>query len=608
MEDQKRDFVSRLVKEFTQFLEIPAPSAETFDVGYLFPSDVPDKVTDFFRQRELSINGEKIVSFKAFRKVFKEKVVEPKLPTKADFLPEAIKKFPDVPLDHLNEIERQRNHWINQQIGLATTKHESDLTAFKAREEKRESFIEEYEDSPDGYVQFLKDHYPSIANFFERKIPVYINEDNRRKHTYIVGQSGSGKSELLKYLAHAYASNKAPSSAVVIIDPHGDLAVDVAKLANRYGKDKLVYFDVGLSYEYSPVVNLFHSEKRDAIKNIQERMRFISWQTQAIIGGFKAMMKTEFTKQMENLLKHCLCTLLQIPNSNISDLKEFTQIDKNNRQNRFIEEGLNSIFETQRPFFKNEFLSDSWKATRTGVANRMLGLNSDPVFLNCLTGQNTIDLEEAINNRSVIILNLSQGELGVEVAQAFGALILAQILSIGFSRHNLPESERIPVHIFVDECQNFISDSVTKTLTEARKYKLHLTLAQQTVGQDMDTAVEETVLANTNTKIAGNAGYKSFNKLARECNIELDDLHALKKWQFYLSAGDNIRLPIRTYDDLIVEGACMSDEEWEDVKKQQLKKYYRRLGSGKSKIPTTPLQKNTPPHTVKRINEYGGLE
>ena len=423
-----------------------------------------------------------------------------------------------------------------------------------------------------------------------------------------MGQSGSGKSELLKYLAFAYASNKAPSSAVVIIDPHGDLAQDVAKLANQYGTDKLVYFDVGISPNHTPVINPLYSSKLKGIKKREEQKRFLSLQTKAIIGGFKAMMKTEFTQQMENLLKHCLSTLLQVPNSNISDLKEFTQLEKSNKQNRLIEQGLNSIFEAHRPFFENEFLSDSWKPTRNGVANRMLGLNSEHIFLNCLTGINTIDLEEAINNKAVIALNFSKGELDKEVSQAFGALVLSQILSIGFSRHNIPEKERIPVHVFIDECQNFISDSITETLTEARKYKVHLTLAQQIVGQNMDTAVEEAVLVNTNTKITGNAGYKSFNKLARETNVELDELHALQKWQFFLSAGDDIRLPIRTYDHLIKEGACMSDEEWEKVKQQQLKKYYRLLGQGKSQIPITHPKEESSTHSPEEDDKYGVLE
>ena len=169
MSNQNQVFVQNLVNDFVQHLGIPAPSPETFDIGFLYPSDVPERVTVFFKQNDLTLDGEKVVSYKAFQKVFKEKPLEPKQPTKADFLAEAIRKFPDVPLDHLNEIERQRNYWIEGQIRQASAEYEIDIISFKKREEKRNSFIDDYEDSPSGYMQYLKDHYPPIAVFFQSK-------------------------------------------------------------------------------------------------------------------------------------------------------------------------------------------------------------------------------------------------------------------------------------------------------------------------------------------------------------------------------------------------------------------------------------------------------
>ncbi|TAN71887.1 MAG: hypothetical protein EPN20_04245 [Magnetospirillum sp.] len=188
----------------------------------------------------------------------------------------------------------------------------------------------------------------------------------------------------------------------------------------------------------------------------------------------------------------------------------------------------------------------------------------------------------------MLVFNLAKGRLKADPSRALGCLILASLLSAVYFRPWHAKGRLVPVHLFIDETQNLISDRINETLAESRKFGLHLTLAQQIIGQEMDTQLEEVVLGNTDVKITGPAGYKSDSKFARETGISIEELQRLGKWQLFLAAGEALRVPLRTFDHLVGDRACLLPDEWQRRKARQVARYYRKAGDECDTAPSTP--------------------
>jgi hypothetical protein len=569
--------IDDLKARFSAFLEIPAASPTTFTIGYLLPADVPEKVAAFLTGEAIQINDRPVLPYKAFRAVFEDKPRPPVKPSRDDFTTAAETACPSVPVDVLGEVERLRGVWIEKRHAEALASHTDALHAFNERDNKRLQFIEQYDKSASGYVAFLADRYPPLARFLQSPIAVLVDEDARRRHTYIVGKSGSGKSELIKHLAHAYVTGAAPSASTIIIDPHGDLAQEIASL-RAVPDERLIYFEPAVDFTHFPILNPFHSPQIEAARTDEERRYFITHHAQAIVDGMRAMLGADLTDNMETVLMHCICTILQVKGGSFLDLQDMVAPSKKPtaRQQPLIEAGIGSIIENHREFFRDAFFSDYFNSTRNSVYARLKSLTTDHNFSRCLIGRNTIDLERALAGPSVVVFNLSKGVLSADRSRALGCLILATILSMAFFRQRSPKARRFPIHLFIDECQNFISDRIKETLTEARKFGLHLTLAQQLIGQDMDMQLEELVLGNTDVKITGLVGHKSHSKFARETGVSIEDLQRLEKWQFFLASGETLRVPLRTFDHLVGGKDSLSPEEWRQRKARQLERYYRQ--------------------------------
>lgn len=569
-----------LTARFSRFLGIPEPGPSTFAIGHMLPADVPERVAAFLTGQPIEIAGKPIVSYKAFRALFDEKPRPPAAPSRADFTAEAEKVYPAVPLDVLGEIDRLRGIWIDRRLAETIATHAIAVELFQERETKRLDIVGRYDKSEAGYVAYLIDRYPVLAGFLQASIPILVDEASRQRHTYIVGKSGSGKSELIKQLAHAYVTGAAPRASTVVIDPHGDLAEEIAALRD-VAEERLVYFEPAVDFTHFPVVNPFYSPHVEAARTVEERRYFITHHAQAIVDGMRAMLGAELTDNMETVLIHCICTILQVPDGSFLDLQEMVVPTKkpSGRQQYLVEIGRESLLESHRGFFKESFFSDYFTSTRNSVYARIKSLTTDENFSRCLIGRNTIDLAGALESPSVVVFNLAKGVLSGDRTRALGCLILASILSMAFFRQRRPKSERFPVHLFIDECQNFISDRIKETLTEARKFGLYLTLAQQLIGQDMDTELEEQVLGNTDIKITGHAGHKSHSKFVRETGVSIEELQRLGKWQFFLATGETLRVPLRSRDHLVGVRGCLPADEWQERKARQIARYYRKAGN-----------------------------
>ncbi|MEL7120693.1 MAG: type IV secretory system conjugative DNA transfer family protein [Bacteroidota bacterium] len=212
------------------------------------------------------------------------------------------------------------------------------------------------------------------------------------------------------------------------------------------------------------------------------------------------------TNPMQLLLLACLQVVCNFPNSSLRDLWRFMD-DQVNQD--LVAHGKKHGNLDIRLFFTNQFHQQSMLVSKEGLKTRLFRLIGQARFTRLITGPSTINLTKAINQKKIIVFNLSKGRLGNDFSMIYGRFLLNSIMNILLARAVIPEKYRVATHLYVDEFHNYIDATMREVFTEGRKYKAHLTVATQMVGQQMSTDMKDTILGNANVKIIGKAGQKS---------------------------------------------------------------------------------------------------
>lgn len=450
--------------------------------------------------------------------------------------------------------------------------------------------LERYTPDEAGYREYLRDHAPDLHAFLSRPLPVRIEEAVRQRHTYIAGKSGSGKSELLKLLLHAYLKQQPGYATTVVLDPHGDLVEEIARWRrfregangrsesrDEQGESGLVYVDPFLDSERSrfPVINPLEIEDRspDAIDA----------HVQALMRAFQALLRESgFTAQMEAILYPCLWVLIERGNATLADFQRF-MIDEQNHD--LVAYGRTRLVNPQhRHFFAQLFHQHTYRTTKLSLATQMQSLLNTPAFSRFVVGKSTLNLDRLLDSRKTILFNLASGKLGEKASTALGIFLLALIARAIRRRANRPPAERVPVHAFIDEVQLFVGGDghyLREILEQLRKYGLHLTLAQQYLGQGADRAFVDSVSANVDLRLFGRGAIQRQAVYAPSGKIDAGDLAELKTGQFLAGVGSSPFFRLDAPDFLIHPKPAMREHEWQRVARAQLARYYtRRSASG----------------------------
>jgi hypothetical protein len=386
----------------------------------------------------------------------------------------------------------------------------------------------------------------------------------------VVGTTEAGKSETVKVLIHSYVQHSS-NVAVVAIDPAGDLVREVAQWKEQIGNDRLVYVDPYLKRGFTPTINPFElSDKSEWAKDIA---------AQQILSVFQELIKGsaagELTLNMQALLVPCILTLLDREGSTLADLKRF-MIDGHNAD--LLELGKQSRREHTREFFRHDFSQSRFGPTKGAVATKIQSLLNFQAFANFMCGPSTIDLEDAINRRKVILFNLGKGRVGPEVSEALGRFIIATLQGIAMRRERLPKHKRIRTHLFVDECQNYVSKSMLTILGETRKFALLGTLIQPGTGFGMTPTMRDDVLRLTNIKIVGKtADTKECRHLAALLHVDQEDVASVLRRQFLVQAGDSPTFKLHTASHLADARNRMTAATWRSTLRRQIRRYYREV-------------------------------
>jgi hypothetical protein len=333
--------------------------------------------------------------------------------------------------------------------------------------------------------------------------------EDRRRHMYILGKSGVGKSTLIENLVlqDIYAGK-----GVCFIDPLGDSAESVIDRIPNYRMDDVIYFNPA-DLEYPLALNMIEKTNEDEkfliIDNLMEVMNRL-WE-----GAWSA--------RMEYILRNTISALLDVEgNSLLGVLKMFN--DKQFR--KYIAEHTQNL--VVRDFWQNEFpsFSDTYKNEALAAIQNKVGQFFANDMMRNILGQakGTLDFREIMDGQKILIANLSKGRLGSENSSFLGSMLVTKLQLAAMSRVDQTEEERKDFYLYVDEFQNLITPSFATILSEARKYRLNLTIAHQYLGQlntlEKTNPIKDAVFGNVGTMVVFQVGSEDAETFAKEFNMK----------------------------------------------------------------------------------------
>lgn len=327
-----------------------------------------------------------------------------------------------------------------------------------------------------------------------------IKRADRRRHLYAVGKSGTGKSKMLELLIKR---DILAGKGVGILDPHGDLVDNVMRCIPEHRMKDVIYFDPGdvdFPIAFNPL------EAVDEKYKMQVTIGFIDI--------FKKLFGNNWSSRLEHVLRYTTLALLDSPNTTVMSILKMLS-DKNYRQT-IISRIQDSVVKN---FWVNEFAGWSEKFDAeaiTPLLNKVGQLVSTNMIRN-IVGQpiNTFDIREIMDGEKILLMKVSKGLLGEENAQLIGSMIITKIYQAAMARADMREEDRKDFYFYVDEFQNFATDTFAEILSEARKYRLCLTIAHQYIGQ-LNEEVRKTVFGNVGSMISFRVGAEDAVILAEE--------------------------------------------------------------------------------------------
>jgi type IV secretory pathway TraG/TraD family ATPase VirD4 len=344
-----------------------------------------------------------------------------------------------------------------------------------------------------------------------------IKQEDRFQHLYVIGKTGTGKSNLLSFMALEDFKN---GNGFCVIDPHGDMANE---LHNRLGSTPHIYFDLSDSncpYGYNP----FKQISKDRIS--------------LVASGFLETMKASWPDawgvRMEHVLRNTLYALLETKGSKVNDiLKMFS--DKEYREK--IVRNLENI--TIKNFWQKEYTnySPSYRQDALGaIQNKIGAFLSDPLLRSVLSEEKKdISLRRIMDKGEILIVNLAKGKIGNDSAHLLGGFLVSTIGMAAFSRADTPLSNRRPFFLYVDEFQNFTTLSVVNMLSELRKYKVGMIFAHQFVWQ-LALQIRHSIFGNVGSIISFRVGAEDSQLLSSELfrDFTENDLMHLPNYHMYV--------------------------------------------------------------------------
>lgn len=342
--------------------------------------------------------------------------------------------------------------------------------------------------------------YFAQTNFRNQLRKFGIKRRDRSRHFYIIGKTGTGKTTLIENMVAQDIMN---GEGVGIIDPHGEFAEKMLKFVPKERIEDVVYLaphDMDFPISFN-VLEEVGPEQRSMVRD-------------GLMSVFKKIWPDAFSGRMEYLLSNAILALLEVPSSTLLGINRIFG-DKEYR-NWVVSQVTDS---SVKAFWVDEFGKYDEKYAReasAAIQNKIGQFISNPLIRNIIGQPKTsFDIRDIMDKKKILIMNLSKGRIGEESSRLIGAMLITKIYLAAMARIDIPEAERNDFNLYVDEFQNFAVESFANILSEARKYRLNLTLAHQYIAQ-MDEKVRDAVIGNVGSMVVFRVGADDAEFLEKE--------------------------------------------------------------------------------------------
>lgn len=369
-----------------------------------------------------------------------------------------------------------------------------------------------------------------LLSVLELPVPFHIPEEARFEHCHIVGGTGHGKTQLMQRMIHAdLAAAQRDRRSVVVIDSQGDLINKLVRLAlfdpdapDSLG-DRLVLIDPA-DIEFPAALNLFdaHLERLQGYRAV-DRERVLNGVIELYEVFFGAMLGAELTQKQGVIFRYLARLMVTIPGATIHTLMRLMEDGKPFKPHMEKLEG------SARYFFETEFFHPSFAATKKQILKRLWGVLSTPAFERMFAQEaNKLDLFDAMNEGKIILVSTAKDLLKSDGSALLGRFFIAMLAQAALERSTIAAEDRTPTFVYVDEAQEYFDDSIETILNQARKYRVGLTLAHQTLDQ-LSPRLRSAIHSNTSLKCVGGVSAKDARALADELHTTSDFIESMKR-------------------------------------------------------------------------------
>jgi hypothetical protein len=418
-------------------------------------------------------------------------------------------------------------------------------------------------------------------NYGGTTTPIGLTKDERRRHVYILGATGTGKSTMLLSMVKQDLDN---NKGLCLIDPHGDLIDQVLSIIPDNRLEDVVYFnpdDIG----YPMGINLLELTPNLTPNEAIREKEFIA---ESIISIFHKIYTDKYSgPRMEYILRNTIHTAFTVPDATLFTVYKLL-INTSFRKSVI----RNITNENLRDFWKYEFAKagDYQKVKMISpITNKIGRFLFSPTAKRILEQpKSTVSFDEILNNGKILLCNLSKGKIGEDNSSVFGVLIMAKIQLASLKRARMPQDQRKDFYLYVDEFQNFATPAFAQILSEARKYRLNAILAHQTTSQLEETSLVNVTLANTGTVICFRTANPEDERMILpqfRPYVDLGEISSLPSYHFYMRLGalnpeepfSGVTVPVRIpvdsnkADQVVQSSRKLYTQEWKEINNQSQK-------------------------------------
>lgn len=454
------------------------------------------------------------------------------------------------------------------------------------------------DDVADTYLRgtYLKD-------LFKLKTPFSIPEDRRFEHTHIVAGSGHGKTQTMQYfIAKDLEAVARRDKSVVVIDSQGDLINTILK-AKVLPPEQIVLIDPE-DIQYPVSLNLF-SVGQDRLETYDplERERLTNSIIELYDFVLGSLLAAGMTAKQSVVFRYVTRLMFHIPDATIHTLRELMEPGGTEK----YQSQIDKLEGTPRRFFETEFNSKEFAGTKTQVLRRLYGVLENQTFERMFSHPvSKFDMFTEINAGKLILINTSKSLLKEQGTEVFGRFFIALIAQAAQERATLPEWDRLPVMVYIDEAQDYFDQNIGLILSQARKYKVGMVMAHQYLGQ-LSSGLQEAFEANTSIKLAGGVSARDARALAGQMSADAQTIQQQPKGTFatYVRGLTQRAVPM-SFPFFVLEKLPKATKEEIEAIRQQCRAAYAEPWEPKvshenppGEAPEEPPEENDPDDPLK---------